>query len=89
MTPEERVAAGVCLTVTDMQAATLLRMREVLDQPRARFTPQRRRDGSRAVVSATGAMLANLDVAGFPVEWHAGDGWRRVEREYAPGAEVR
>lgn len=88
MTAEERNVAGVCLSVTDEQAESLLRLRAELGEPGARFASQLRRDGSRAVVRRSGVLIANMDAAGFAVEFSRG-ALRRVESAWAPLSEVR
>jgi hypothetical protein len=82
VTPEERNAEGICLSVSDAQAETLRRIR--LDEPDAWFDSMMRPDGSRAVVKrGTTFLLFNVDSEGYIVEVDRGF-WRRIGSAYDP-----
>lgn len=83
VTEEERNAEGICLSVTDAQAATLRRMRQHTRTPTLGFARQRRTDGSRAVTDEFGHMIGNLDAEGFAVELRD-HRWSRIDEPYDP-----
>lgn len=80
---EQRDEAGICRSVSNAQAETLLRLRATEREPRARFASQIRRDGSRAVVTPGGSLLAHLDVEGFAVLVVDGR-WARIGAAFNP-----